>query len=147
MPFGTFRDNAEDATGVNRGSQMQPVLPAQVAGCDLVRLDEQPEVLSSLIFGDTFVKTYRMKKSGTALPQHSHRYDHITQICNGGVRVFLDGKHLGDFYTGGLVKIPAGTKHLFVTTEDWTVLSCIHHDPTGEGAVDVIEEHQIVNLD
>lgn len=104
---------------------------------------EQPIETNIKIADDIFVKSILVRSSGTIIPQHSHKFDHISLISAGSVGVYCDGDHIGEFRSPNHVVIKGGTKHLFVTREDNTVISCIHRiDRNGE--IEVLEEHQIV---
>lgn len=107
------------------------------------KLVEQPDEVSITIADDIFIKHYRIKKAGTYLPQHSHKYDHGTLVCHGSVRVWVDGRFKGVFHAPSAINIPAGTKHIFEVLEDNTTLACIHN-ASRSGEIEVLEEHQIV---
>lgn len=79
----------------------------------------------------------------TIVPQHSHSYSHLTAILSGRVRVMLDGEEKGEYSAPSFLRIPARTKHLFVTLEDDTVIECIHN-VSRSGDIEITEEHQIV---
>jgi hypothetical protein len=109
----------------------------------IVKAAEQPIETDIKISDDIFVKSILVRKSGTMLPQHSHKFPHISLISAGSVVVYCGNQQIGEFRAPQHVLIPAETKHLFVTREDNTVISCIHRiDRTGE--IEVLEEHQIV---
>ena len=110
---------------------------------DFLPAVEQPDEVSIAIADGMFVKHYRVQKAGTYLPQHSHRYDHVSLVCHGSVRVWVDGRYLGVFAAPKSIEIKANTKHLFEVMEDNTTLACIHRiDRTGE--IEIAEEHRIV---
>ena len=110
---------------------------------DLLPEVEQPNEVSIAISDGMFIKHYRIKKAGTYLPQHSHRHNHVTMVCHGSIRAWVDGKYLGVFTAPKALDIRANTKHIFEVMEDNTTLACIHRiDRTGE--IEVTEEHQIV---
>ncbi len=101
----------------------------------------QPIEVNILMADGIFAKQGLVEKAGTIIPQHSHKWDHATFVSAGAMRVFCDGRLIGDFRAPRGLTIPAGTKHTFITLEDNTVFSCIHRiDRTGE--IDVAEEHQ-----
>lgn len=83
-----------------------------------------------------------MEKKNDAIPQHSHKYPHHTLIARGRVRVWADGKHIGDFGEREAVFIAAGVKHLFAALEDNTVAYCIHN-ASREGKVEILAEHKL----
>lgn len=103
---------------------------------------EQPIETNIKIADDLFVKSILVRKAGTMIPQHSHKFDHISLISAGSVGVYCEKEHLGEFRAPNHVLIKAGTKHLFITREDNTVVSCIHRiDRTGE--IEVLEENNL----
>ena len=109
---------------------------------DLLPEAEQPDEVSIAISDGMFVKGYRIKKAGTYLPQHSHKWSHVTLVCHGSIRAWVDGEYLGVFTAMKALAIPANTKHLFEGMEDGTTLACIHNiSRTGE--IEIADEHQI----
>lgn len=103
---------------------------------------EQPIETNIKIADDLFVKSILVRKTGTMIPQHSHKFDHISLISAGSVGVYCEKQHVGEFRSPNHVLIKAGTKHLFITREDNTVVSCIHRiDRTGE--IEVLEENNL----
>jgi len=92
---------------------------------------------------EVFIKQMSVKYAGTLLPQHSHKYDHTTLVAAGSVEIWVDGESIGTFAAPHPVLIAKGTKHLFKTLEDNTVLYCIHNLTHGP-VVEVLEEHQII---
>jgi hypothetical protein len=89
-----------------------------------------------------WIKSMVIPRAMTVLPQHAHVHDHTTLVTNGSVRVWQDGKELGDFEAPAGIFIRAGVKHLFVTLEDGTVIYCIHNIARS-GVVEIAEEHQV----
>ena len=90
-----------------------------------------------------FTKSMVVRKEGTLIPQHSHRYSHVSVLVRGSVRVEADGRFLGAFDAPAGIVIAAGVKHLFETLVDDTIILCVHDIGTAE-AVEIAEEHQIV---
>jgi quercetin dioxygenase-like cupin family protein len=101
-------------------------------------LAEQPQQTDIRLMSATFVKEIRVALANTALPQHSHAYDHVSVIVRGAVRLFRDQVHIGDFRAPWAVLIPAHTKHLFVTLADDTAILCVH-----DGEMEFDEEHEL----
>ena len=103
------------------------------------KLAEQP-IISDLHMSDgTFVKSMLVQKAGTHIPQHSHAVSHTSFIATGAVRVWQDGKLLGDFTAPAGVLIEAKTKHLFLALQDNTTVLCIHR----ADLLEVLDEHQL----
>lgn len=76
-----------------------------------------------------FVKQIKIPLALTILAQHVHDYDHLTLVASGAVKVWRDGKVMGEFSAGEALTIKAGIAHGFQALEDDTVIYCIH----GEG--------------
>jgi quercetin dioxygenase-like cupin family protein len=109
----------------------------------LERAAEQPYGIEIHIADDVFVKQSVVAKAGTILPQHAHRYDHLSMIAVGSVRVWEDGRLKGEFKAPTGVHIRAGVKHTFQTLEDGTVIYCVHNAAHAEVA-EIVEEHHLV---
>lgn len=104
---------------------------------------KQPtEVRFEMADGIAVVMTTAPDK-GTILPQHSHKYPHISVIASGSVGVWKDGAHMGEFASPSHIVIEANAKHLFATRADNTTILCIHRVDR-HGDIEMIEEHQIV---
>ena len=82
-------------------------------------------------------------RAGTILPQHSHPFPHLTVMPCGAVRLELDGELIGEFAAPWSRVIPAGTKHLFTTLVDDTVIECIHN-VSRTGKIEILERHDLV---
>lgn len=91
------------------------------------RAEHQPETVSVKCYGGIYYKVYRVPDLGTVIPQHSHDYDHLTALLQGSVRVWRDGRMVGDFAAPASIEIPAYCKHAFHTVTDNVVLACIHN--------------------
>jgi hypothetical protein len=106
------------------------------------RASEQPVSVEIKLTDDLFVKTATVARAGTIIPQHGHRYDHITLLAYGSMRIVAGDVMLGD-YTGPVgVLIKAGVKHTMTTLTDGVVFCCIHalH---GTDGVEVEETHEL----
>jgi len=89
-----------------------------------------------------FIKQMFMEKSGTFVPQHSHKYSHASLLACGSVRVWKDDILHGDFIAPIPISIAAGCKHTFMSLEPNTVIYCIHH--LDESEAPEIDEHAVV---
>lgn len=76
------------------------------------------------------------------IPQHSHAHPHHTLIARGAVRVWADGKHIGDYMEREAVFVAAGVKHLFAALQDNTVAYCIHN-VSREGEIEILAKHKL----
>lgn len=93
---------------------------------------------------DVGVVQMYIEHRGTYVPQHSHTYNHLSMLATGAVRVWKDGKLMGDFAAPQGIEIEAGCKHKFLSLVDETIIYCIHNL---HGALDVDanvqDEHQL----
>lgn len=105
--------------------------------------DQQPPEVEIHIADDVFVKQMAIAKAGTYIPQHSHKYDHLSMLAVGSVDVWKDGRYDRAYHAPAGIVIAAGVKHLFRALEDNTVIYCIHNAARADVAA-VLEEHQIV---
>lgn len=107
--------------------------------------DQPPEDVEIHIADDVFVKQMKIAKAGTYIPQHSHKYDHLSMLAVGSVRAWADGDLMGDFSAPAGITIKAGIKHTFLSLVDDTIIYCIHNaaHPT---VAEVLEEHQLVEI-
>ena len=113
---------------------------------DYIHLDRQPNVTKIRAEADGIeLRHIHIEKAGTVIPQHSHKFSHMTVVACGAIRVELNGVVKGDFVSPSVIDIPAGTKHLFTTLVDDTVIECIHNiSRTGE--IEIAEEHQLIGV-
>lgn len=88
---------------------------------------EQPDSTEFYLANKVFVKSGLFKKSGCIVPQHSHEDDHTTFIATGAVHAWKGEEYLGWFQGPVGVFIEKRQKHTFKTTEDNTVILCIHN--------------------
>jgi quercetin dioxygenase-like cupin family protein len=110
---------------------------------EMLAVTEQPISTEIYMADGVFTKSMVVRKAGTIIPQHSHRFSHVSVLVRGAVRVTANGDNLGDFTAPCGILIRAGVKHLFMTLVDDTIVLCVHDIGTAEG-VEVLEEHQIV---
>jgi quercetin dioxygenase-like cupin family protein len=106
---------------------------------------EQPYGVEIKMADGIFVKQMAVPKAGTIIPQHSHKYEHLSMLARGSVHVLRDGEDAGLFYAPTGITIPAGCKHTFRTLEDNTVIYCIHNIKDAE-SVEIAEEHHLFGV-
>ncbi len=104
---------------------------------------EQPVETTIHLADGTFVKSYKVARAGTVLPQHSHGYSHTSYIPTGGVRVWKDGEFLRDVIAPDGILIEAHALHMFQTLADNTTILCIHSIALGEQP-EIEEEHLVI---
>ncbi len=113
-------------------------------GCEVLHAsDEQPHTVAHHTADGIYIMEIVVPKAHSLIPQHSHVYDHTTMLVKGKIKVWEDGKFIGDKIAPTGIFIKAGVKHSFLTLEDDTILYCIHN-VTRTGEVEIKEEHQIV---
>lgn len=107
--------------------------------------EQPPDDVEIHIADDVFVKQMRIAKAGTYIPQHSHKYDHLSMLAVGRVHVWADDKDMGEFTAPCGITIKAGVKHTFKSLVDDTIVYCIHNAARADVAA-VVEEHQLVKV-
>lgn len=101
---------------------MSHALPNEVA-----RRAIQPENVEIHFAGGLFVKQMRFAEANTYIPQHAHGSDHLSMLARGSVRVWEDGKYVGDRVAPTGIMIRAGVKHVFMSLQPETIIYCIHN--------------------
>ena len=108
------------------------------------RAVNQP-VSTLTLYAGLYAKTWTVPDRGTLLPQHAHSFPHVSYIVSGLVRLWRDDKEIGDFVGPCAIKIPALSKHRFLTFSDNVVILCLHNadhaDPDGEPPI--AERHDL----
>jgi hypothetical protein len=66
------------------------------------RAEHQPETISVTIC-KIYYKQYRVPDAGTLIPQHSHRWDHLTALLQGSIRAYRADELLGDYHAPTVV--------------------------------------------
>jgi len=108
------------------------------------RAENQPETISVVCYGGIYFKVWYVADGGTLIPQHSHRYDHLTALLAGTVEVMRDGEAMVTHRAPATIQIPAGVKHSFRTISAHCILACIHNaDRLEDGEPAVAEEHHL----
>lgn len=111
------------------------------------RAEHQPETVSVCIYAGIYYKVWRVTDAGTLIPQHSHRFDHLTALLQGCVRVYRADEMLGDYRAPAVVRIPAGVQHAFLTLTPNVALACIHNADHIEGEVPEVSSRNDLNLE
>lgn len=107
---------------------------------------EQPPDVQWITADRVFIKQLAIAKAGTMVPQHSHTYDHTSMLARGAIRVWCDGRYIGDFIAPQPILIGKGTKHTFMSLEDNTLIYCIHNLSRSE-VVEILAEHDLTAED
>jgi quercetin dioxygenase-like cupin family protein len=93
------------------------------------------------LYGGIYLREMRTPDAGTLIPQHRHRWPHLSYVAHGGVRVWRDGLYLGDFMAPDAIRIEAGAAHRFLTLAPDTLVLCIHATDAAE--VEIEAEHHL----
>ena len=108
------------------------------------RAPNQPETISVSLYAGIYYKVYRVPDANTLLPQHSHRFGHLTAVLQGSVSVWSDDGLDCVYSAPATIMIAPHVKHSFLTLSDDVLLACIHnadHLEADEPAV--AEEHNL----
>lgn len=73
-----------------------------------------------------YFRSVLLKEAGTVIPQHEHEYDHATYVGSGKVRLWVNNELKGEYSAGEAIEIKAKQKHLFLSLEPNTRLTCVH---------------------
>lgn len=112
-------------------------------GCNALNpATNQPHGAIHYTADGVYIREINVDDAGTLIPQHSHVYPHTTMLVKGSIRVWEDGKLIGDRVAPTGIFIKAGVKHSFLTLENNTILYCIHN-VSRTGDVEVKEGHHI----
>lgn len=93
------------------------------------------------LYGGIYLREMLTPDAGTLIPQHAHRYDHLSYLAAGSVRVWKDDELLGDFIAPAGIRIEANAKHRFLTLVDGTLILCVHATDAAEVAISA--EHHL----
>lgn len=89
-----------------------------------------------------FIKQIHLRLAGTLVPQHAHQFSHHSMLARGSVRIWADGKEMGERTAPTAIYIPAGIKHTFLSLEPDTIIYCIHN-LHGKEDVEILEHHEL----
>lgn len=105
---------------------------------------EQPITTDLRMADGVFAKTMVIQSAGVFVPQHAHRFAHISVLVRGSVRVWKDGVLWGDAVAPLGITIDARVMHTFQALVDDTIILCVHDIRDGEG-VEIAAEHHLVS--
>ena len=111
------------------------------------RAEHQPETVSVSIYAGIYYKVWRVPDADTIIPQHSHRFDHLTALLHGSVRVWRDDELMGDYSAPATIRIPAHAMHTFRSLVPGVVLACIHNADHIEGEEPAVAEYAYLELE
>jgi len=104
-------------------------------------------------FGNIWVKQNLLLKGGDNGGGHAHKFDHVTLLCQGKVKVEIEGHEAKEFTAPTFIIIKKEHQHRITALEDNTIYYCVfalrdvdgevvddiygaEHDPTCGAAVD-----------
>lgn len=97
-----------------------------------------PETTDIKMVDGVFVKSNLFRHAGMVGQQHAHRYEHLSYVASGSVRVEVDGVSLGVFVAPVGIVIKAGAQHTFTTLAPDTVILCIHNTDRSGGDIETL---------
>lgn len=100
-------------------------LQSLIAPINVSPLKEQPTENIQMACGIYF-RSVLLKEAGTVIPQHEHDHDHATYVASGSARLWVNASWKGDFKSGEAIEIKSGQRHLFMSLEPNTRLTCVH---------------------
>ena len=104
--------------------------------------ERQPLTVGVSIYAGIYIKTWVVPDHDTLVPQHSHRWPHISYLVSGAMRVWCGEELLGDFAAPCAIRIAAHEKHSFLTLTDPVTILCIHN----ADHLDAAEEPAVAEL-
>jgi hypothetical protein len=99
---------------------------------------DQPATTDIKMAGGIFLKSTHFRHAGMIAPQHAHRFDHISYVASGAIRIEADGVTLGEFTAPASIVIKAGVMHFFTTLAPDTVILCIHNTDRSGGDIETV---------
>lgn len=85
------------------------------------------------------IKELYFPEPGIFMGQHAHARSHAHIVGSGEVRVWVEGKELGDFRAGQIIDIAAGKLHMLMSLKADTRGFCVHN-VVGLDGIEVVEE-------
>jgi hypothetical protein len=104
-------------------------------------------------FGNIWVRQNLLKNAGDSTAGHKHRFDHVSLLAQGRVRVQVEGHEPKEFSAPTFIVIRKEHNHTFTALADGTIWYCVfalrdldgepisdlfdpsHHDPMSASAV------------
>lgn len=92
----------------------------------LVQTELAPEI--AFVTADGLeIKQLYFSAPGLFMGQHAHQFSHAHLVGSGAIRVWADGRELGDFNAGDSINIEAGVLHTLMSLKADTRGFCIHN--------------------
>ena len=91
-----------------------------------------------------FLKQYVIPSAGSLIPQHAHKYSHLTMLVRGELYVAHNGE-IAVYKAPAAIHIPAGVKHSFLTPVNDVEIWCVH-SLHGSKDPEIVAEHNLVSV-
>lgn len=92
---------------------------------ELIDIDATDVPVEHHFGGGAYAKRVDLKKAGTTLLGHRHKYDHLSILARGSVLLTVDGES-AEYHAPACLTISAGKHHELVSLEPDTVWFCVH---------------------
>lgn len=109
-----------------------------IAQVSLVQIPLEPD-LSFPTADGLEIKELYFREPGIFMGQHAHARGHAHLVGSGEVRVWVNGKELGDFKAGQSIDIEAGKLHMLMSLKPDTRGFCIHN-VVGLDEIEIVKE-------
>jgi|GEM_PF-910008 len=76
-------------------------------------------------FGNIWVRKNFLRKAGESAPGHEHKFDHVSLLTRGSVRVEVEGHPPRDFHADTFIIIKKEHVHKFTALTDDVVWYCV----------------------
>ena len=76
-------------------------------------------------FGNIWVRQHNLKYAGNFSEGHTHKFDHVTLLTKGSVKVQVDGKEPKQFTAPTFIVIRKEQKHYIEALEDDVLYYCV----------------------
>ena len=93
------------------------------------------ETIKHVFGGGVYLKIWKIKDNA-CVPQHRHKFDHLTSVMSGCVMVEVEGEDNRIVYSPDAIMVRAGVTHCFTALNGDAVIGCIH-------ATDIIDPANI----
>ena len=85
----------------------------------------QMNTISHHFGGGCYVKLIQLH-DGEEVPQHKHKFDHLTALFSGSVVVFVGEEEGKLYFAPDVIEVPKDTVHTFTAVNGNAVIGCIH---------------------
>lgn len=93
------------------------------------------ETIKHVFGGGIYLKIWKIQDN-TCVPQHKHKFEHLTAVFSGCVLVEVEGEESKVVYAPDAILVRAGLVHCFTALNGDATIGCIH-------STDVVDPSQI----